>query len=93
MRKDEIARIRRELGLSQYELAELLNVDVRTVGRWEAGQVEPRAQVVTMLECFARALDARAACVGNLRATMRCFGAPFATYLLLDAVFGNFPKS
>ncbi|MBR7825827.1 helix-turn-helix transcriptional regulator [Actinospica sp. MGRD01-02] len=41
-RREALAKRRRACGISQEELAALLNVDPRTVGRWEAGAAEPQ---------------------------------------------------
>jgi transcriptional regulator with XRE-family HTH domain len=41
-RRVALARRRRAVGLSQEDLADRLYVDVRTVGRWEAGTGEPQ---------------------------------------------------
>lgn len=41
-RREALAKRRRACGISQEELAASLNVDPRTVGRWEAGAAEPQ---------------------------------------------------
>jgi transcriptional regulator with XRE-family HTH domain len=41
-RRTRLARRRRAVGLSQQDLADRLRVDVRSVGRWEAGTGEPQ---------------------------------------------------
>lgn len=53
-RRIELTRRRRGLGLTQQDLAERLRVDVRSVGRWEAGTGEPQPWLRTGL---AQALD------------------------------------
>jgi DNA-binding XRE family transcriptional regulator len=50
-RRDELARTRRASGFTQETLAEALDVDVKTVGNWEAGKTEPQ---------LGRSLEARA---------------------------------
>ena len=47
-----IAYIRKDLGLKQYELAELIGVSLKTVSRWEAGANQcagPAAILLMML--------------------------------------------
>jgi transcriptional regulator with XRE-family HTH domain len=41
-RRIRLARRRRTVGLSQQDLADRLRVDVRSIGRWEAGTGEPQ---------------------------------------------------
>ena len=41
MTEDYLREIRRRLGLSQEELARLLNVSCATVNRWEQGKNKP----------------------------------------------------
>ncbi|MBR7825803.1 helix-turn-helix transcriptional regulator [Actinospica sp. MGRD01-02] len=53
-RRTRLARRRRTVGLSQQDLADRLRVDVRSVGRWEAGTGEPQPWLRISL---ARALE------------------------------------
>lgn len=45
MTGEEIRTRRQQAGLSQVELARLLDVDVGTVSRWERGAMQPRPYV------------------------------------------------
>jgi transcriptional regulator with XRE-family HTH domain len=64
-RRTGLARRRRTVGLSQQDLADQLRVDVRSVGRWEAGTGEPQPWLRISL---ARALEVTA---GELEALLR----------------------
>jgi transcriptional regulator with XRE-family HTH domain len=61
IRRAELARRRRTVGLTQQDLAESLRVDVRSVGRWEAGTGEPqpwlRAELARALQVTADGLE------------------------------------
>lgn len=59
---DDVKRLRRERGLTQRELADLLGVNREAVARWEAGMREPsrmaRRFVEHLLECGKETGDA-----------------------------------
>ncbi len=46
----EILEFRKQLGMSQVELAEELGVSQPAVAQWEAGVTTPRGSVVKLLE-------------------------------------------
>lgn len=46
----DIKAIRRKLGLTQLEFAELVNVSVKTIERWEAGQGKITGPIVTLVK-------------------------------------------
>ena len=54
MLKDALARLRRERGLTQEELARRLYITRQAVSRWETGATEPG---IDMLKLIARELD------------------------------------
>ena len=54
MLKDALARLRRERGLTQEELARRLYITRQAVSRWECGATEPG---IDMLKLIARELD------------------------------------
>lgn len=54
---DLIRRYRRERGLTQIELARLLNVDQATISRWESGKQDPLPMMQTRLRGLFRELD------------------------------------
>ena len=62
MRRAALAHRPRALGMSQEDLADRLKVDVRTVGRWEAGTGEPqpwlRRSLAQVLQVSLEVLDA-----------------------------------
>jgi transcriptional regulator with XRE-family HTH domain len=57
---ENIRARREELGINQYQLAELLGVRQPTVWRWEKGQMEPRrrhkSRLAEVLEAEVRVL-------------------------------------
>ncbi|HTJ67967.1 MAG TPA: helix-turn-helix transcriptional regulator [Actinospica sp.] len=61
-RREEFARRRRAIGLSQEELADRLKVTARTVARWETGESEPvpwfRPRIASCLRVSLEELDA-----------------------------------
>src|SRR5688500_15866910 len=71
---EQVRAVRRNLGISQEQLASILNVSFATVNRWEAGNAKPQR---TQLEAFNKLLDGatlfeeadgvRAAAVGRHR--------------------------
>jgi transcriptional regulator with XRE-family HTH domain len=60
-RRVELAKARRAAGLTQEELAHRLGVDRSTVGRWEAGAVDPTLRARREL-AHALGLDATTLC-------------------------------
>lgn len=50
---EHIASIRKALGLSQRELAELLDVTEAAVSRWEANKRRPRYEMMERLNALA----------------------------------------
>lgn len=54
---DKIARIRKELGLSQKQFGQLLNVSVVTVHRWESGRAQPTRWIGEVLGGIGMVLD------------------------------------
>jgi transcriptional regulator with XRE-family HTH domain len=46
---DKVARLRSQKGMTQKELADLCNVDIRTIQRIESGEVEPRTYTIKLL--------------------------------------------
>lgn len=49
-----VARIRLRLGLTQAELAEVLDISVRTVQEWEQGRRKPTGAARTLLSVLER---------------------------------------
>jgi DNA-binding transcriptional regulator YiaG len=55
---EEVKQLRRQLGISQAQLARLCNASLRSVKRWEAHQGKPLARTRTLLERFRRYVEA-----------------------------------
>jgi molybdopterin-binding protein len=53
----DIRRVRRRLGLSQRQLAELLGSHAMTVSKWERGVLKPGERHGRLLRAFARAAE------------------------------------
>jgi len=53
----DVRRIRRRLGLSQRELAELVGSHAMTVSKWERGVLKPGERNERLLRAFSRAAD------------------------------------
>ena len=56
---DELALIRRALGLSQEQMGRLLGVSFATVNRWEGGHSSPTGTSQDLYQAIKAALDAR----------------------------------
>jgi DNA-binding transcriptional regulator YiaG len=56
---EEVKQLRRQLGISQAQLARLCNVSLRSVKRWEAYQGKPLARTRRLLEHFRRYVEAK----------------------------------
>lgn len=77
--------IRSRLGLSQVELAAILNVHPITVSHWENGRAAPKPWAVAMLERFEVAQ-----CVsGSPSVVLTTRGPIAALYFLLEASFAE----
>ena len=64
-----LTRLRREKGLSQEQLADLMDISRQAVSKWEAGQSMPDlARLVALAELFGVSLDALREAAGYLRA-------------------------
>jgi DNA-binding transcriptional regulator YiaG len=57
--RELVRSLRTALGLSQERLAQLLNVSVRTVARWESGLVEPDRELKKRLVLLERIVEQR----------------------------------
>src|SRR3954453_10911823 len=72
-RRAELAKARRAAGLTQEELAHRLGVDRSTVGRWEAGTVDPTLRARREL---ADALGVDAVALAGLLGDLPAFEPP-----------------
>jgi len=57
MNADAIAQLRRDLGLSQAQLGQLLGVHFMTVSKWERGILNPDAYELALMEAFRNTAD------------------------------------
>ena len=61
MSPEQIAHLRRDLGLSQIQFGELFGAHFMTISRWERGLLHPSAYQLALLEQFRRTADAKKA--------------------------------
>ncbi len=59
IQKDDVARLRARLGLTQEKFAKKLGVSVSIVGKWERGRHKPSSQSLRDLERLAKLLRRR----------------------------------
>ena len=52
MFKDNLKQLRIEMGLTQKELAKMLNVSYKTISHWEQGYSEPSINQIIILKKF-----------------------------------------
>jgi putative transcriptional regulator len=57
MTKLEIAKLRKDLGLSQVQFGQLLDVHFMTVSKWERGDATPSAYQIAFMEHFRKTAD------------------------------------
>jgi putative transcriptional regulator len=61
MNPHEIAQLRKDLGLSQVDFAQLFGAHFMTVSKWERGLSSPSAYHIVLMQQFRRTADARQA--------------------------------
>ena len=61
MNPDQIAHLRRDLGLSQVDFAQLFGAHFMTVSKWERGVATPSPYQIGLMQQFRRKADARKA--------------------------------
>jgi transcriptional regulator with XRE-family HTH domain len=61
MTSEQIAQLRKDLGLSQVDFAQLLGVHFMTVSKWERGESVPTSYQLVFMDQFRRTADARKA--------------------------------
>jgi putative transcriptional regulator len=57
MDADAVAQLRRDLGLSQAQLGQLLGAHFMTVSKWERGILSPDAYQLALMEAFRNTAD------------------------------------
>ena len=58
MKLNTLKELRVEAGLTQKELADKLNISVKTVSHWETGYCEPSiSQLITLSDFFGISID------------------------------------
>ena len=61
MTTDQLVQLRRDLGLSQVDFAQLFGVHFMTVSKWERGESSPTPYQLVLMEQFRKTADARKA--------------------------------
>ncbi len=64
--RDALKQLRRELGITQTELAHALHVNVATVSRWELGRNRPNRSITVALQELVKGSAASETCIRNL---------------------------
>lgn len=85
----QVVEIRRSLGLSQTQLAQLLGVHPLTVSKWERGVSPPTPHQVAMLESFRKAKTARTEIGDQVATLLLTAGVAIALFALLEAAFSE----
>ncbi len=85
----EIADLRRKLGLTQVQLAQLLGVHPLTVSKWERGLMSPPPHHNAMLESFKKARQSQSDIGEAVSGLLLSAGVVVAIYALLRAAFGE----
>lgn len=75
-----IWRARKEAGLSQKDLAELIGVSVKTIRKWENGERIPRPEAIARIEAIIKAGDKKVPFCPGCGMPMRTFGPNTSTY-------------
>ncbi len=57
MTRQQIAQLRKDLGLSQVQFAQLFDVHFMTVSKWERGESTPSAYQFAFMEQFRKKAD------------------------------------
>lgn len=84
MDSSQIRKIRKGLGLTQAELAQLLGVHSITVSKWELGAATPNSYQIGLLTEFSKAVQ-KDHISDALKTTLITAGVIAALYLLLKA--------
>ena len=59
MTREQIFQLRKDLGLSQVQFAQLFGAHFMTVSKWERGQTSPSSYQVALMEQFRKTADAQ----------------------------------
>lgn len=90
MTPNDIATLRRQLGLSQPQFAQLFGVHVMTANRWEKGALAPNDYQLALMAEFKKAADKRSAeFQKTLGAMLVGAGVVAVLLLLLSAAKGK----
>lgn len=90
---DQVKQVRKQLGLTQAQLAQLLGVHALTVSKWERGVGSPTPHHAALLDSFAAATKKEPGIGETVAALLVGAGLGFALYQILKAAFeGGGPK-
>jgi transcriptional regulator with XRE-family HTH domain len=85
----DIAALRRALGFSQTQLAQLLGVHPLTISKWERGVLCPSDHQAALLKSFAKARRANRQVGSEAADALVAAGVIVALFLLLRAAVGD----
>jgi putative transcriptional regulator len=89
MNAKQLSDLRKKLGLSQAQLAQLLGVHPLTISKWERGLLNPTPHQVELLHSFAKARKAQRSIGEEVGELLLTAGVVVALYALLDAAIGD----
>ena len=91
--KEEIIQLRERLRLNQHDFAKLLNVDTRTIARWEIGTNSPPASAEAVLSAIREKLDrdpnTTEQVIKGIAAAVAIGGLAYLVLMLLDKFTQN----
>ena len=85
----EIKQLRTDLGITQIQLASLLDVHPITVSKWERARTKPDAYQSEMMRRFRQAGRQQPGIGEMVAAALVGAGVAFAIFKLLEAAFGG----
>jgi transcriptional regulator with XRE-family HTH domain len=85
----DIADVRKKLGLSQVQLAQLLGVHPLTVSKWERELLAPTEHQVALIESFAKARKSNRDIGDEVAKLLVTAGVVVALFVLLEAAVGD----
>lgn len=89
VKPQQLVDLRKKLGLSQAQLAQLLGVHALTVSKWERGLLQPSPYQASLLESFAKARKTNRDIGSEAGELLLTVGAVVALAALLSAAFGD----
>jgi transcriptional regulator with XRE-family HTH domain len=87
--KENIRRVRKALGLSQANFANLLGIQPVTVSKWERGVTSPTLYQAELIKSFGKAVERKPSVSEMVAGLLVAGGIIVALSALLNAAFGD----